>query len=209
MEGIVATSYSAGDKFYIDPSKLLPLARFLPQPKYGLFASLCQKLTFPSIMQFVFSLICTIWRWIWVNHCPINFLTYVCSDCPWILFYFFVHLCVEYFLFVFGFILLHHVLPWFFTTHTTSFFNWILKFELFHRFFMLCCSCLKTMFFMIYWICQRCFIFVVSMWCLYYTQNNRFLCSHKLKVNMEVSVASWDYIWFKGLLVLCLQSWKR
>ncbi|XP_054801789.1 putative H/ACA ribonucleoprotein complex subunit 1-like protein 1 [Prosopis cineraria] len=33
MEGIVATSYSAGDKFYIDPRKLLPLARFLPQPK--------------------------------------------------------------------------------------------------------------------------------------------------------------------------------
>lgn len=34
MEGIVATSYSAGDKFFIDPAKLLPLARFLPQPKY-------------------------------------------------------------------------------------------------------------------------------------------------------------------------------
>lgn len=34
MEGIVATSYSQGDKFYIDPAKLLPLARFLPQPKY-------------------------------------------------------------------------------------------------------------------------------------------------------------------------------
>ncbi|XP_044500071.1 putative H/ACA ribonucleoprotein complex subunit 1-like protein 1 [Mangifera indica] len=33
MEGIVATSYNQGDKFYIDPSKLLPLARFLPQPK--------------------------------------------------------------------------------------------------------------------------------------------------------------------------------
>ncbi|KAF2288190.1 hypothetical protein GH714_004887 [Hevea brasiliensis] len=33
MEGIVATSYSPGDKFYIDPNKLLPLARFLPQPK--------------------------------------------------------------------------------------------------------------------------------------------------------------------------------
>ncbi|KAL1195549.1 putative H/ACA ribonucleoprotein complex subunit 1-like protein 1 [Cardamine amara subsp. amara] len=33
MEGIVATSYVQGDKFYIDPSKLLPLARFLPQPK--------------------------------------------------------------------------------------------------------------------------------------------------------------------------------
>lgn len=36
MEGIVATSYAAGDKFYIDPAKLLPLARFLPQPKYVL-----------------------------------------------------------------------------------------------------------------------------------------------------------------------------
>ena len=33
MEGIVATSYSPGDKFFIDPYKLLPLARFLPQPK--------------------------------------------------------------------------------------------------------------------------------------------------------------------------------
>ncbi|CAN6439782.1 unnamed protein product [Victoria cruziana] len=33
MEGIIATSYSLGDKFYIDPAKLLPLQRFLPQPK--------------------------------------------------------------------------------------------------------------------------------------------------------------------------------
>ncbi|KAL9240200.1 hypothetical protein vseg_014446 [Gypsophila vaccaria] len=32
-EGIVATSYSPGDKFYVDPAKLLPLSRFLPQPK--------------------------------------------------------------------------------------------------------------------------------------------------------------------------------
>jgi hypothetical protein len=32
-EGIVATSYKAGDKFFIDPAKLLPLERFLPQPK--------------------------------------------------------------------------------------------------------------------------------------------------------------------------------
>ncbi|CAH8380987.1 unnamed protein product [Eruca vesicaria subsp. sativa] len=32
-EGIVATSYAEGDKFYIDPLKLMPLARFLPQPK--------------------------------------------------------------------------------------------------------------------------------------------------------------------------------
>ncbi|CAI0433141.1 unnamed protein product [Linum tenue] len=33
MEGIVASSYAPGDKFFIDPNKLLPLARFLPQPK--------------------------------------------------------------------------------------------------------------------------------------------------------------------------------
>ncbi|KAG2300225.1 hypothetical protein Bca52824_036697 [Brassica carinata] len=33
MEGIVATSYSEGDKFYIDPLKLFSLARFLPQSK--------------------------------------------------------------------------------------------------------------------------------------------------------------------------------
>lgn len=38
MEGIIATSYSAGEKFYIDPAKLLPLARFLPQPKYVFFS---------------------------------------------------------------------------------------------------------------------------------------------------------------------------
>eukprot|EP00210_Caulerpa_lentillifera_P000320 g313.t1 len=29
-EGIVATSYSNGEKFYIDPNRLLPLERFLP-----------------------------------------------------------------------------------------------------------------------------------------------------------------------------------
>ncbi|KAG6547755.1 hypothetical protein Mapa_010568 [Marchantia paleacea] len=33
QEGIIATSYKVGDKFYIDPNKLLPLQRFLPQPK--------------------------------------------------------------------------------------------------------------------------------------------------------------------------------
>lgn len=32
-DGVVATSYSAGDKFFIDPAKLLPLERFLPKPK--------------------------------------------------------------------------------------------------------------------------------------------------------------------------------
>ncbi|OAY68966.1 putative H/ACA ribonucleoprotein complex subunit 1-like protein 1 [Ananas comosus] len=37
MEGIIATSYSLGDKFFIDPAKLLPLSRFLPQPKYDFF----------------------------------------------------------------------------------------------------------------------------------------------------------------------------
>lgn len=31
-DGVVATSYGAGDKFFIDPAKLLPLERFLPQP---------------------------------------------------------------------------------------------------------------------------------------------------------------------------------
>lgn len=36
MDGIIATSYKEGDKFYIDPMKLLPLSRFLPQPKYEL-----------------------------------------------------------------------------------------------------------------------------------------------------------------------------
>ncbi|KAL9998648.1 putative H/ACA RNP complex subunit Gar1/Naf1, Cbf5-binding domain-containing protein [Helianthus debilis subsp. tardiflorus] len=36
LEGIIATSYAAGDKFYIGPAKLLALARFLPQPKYVL-----------------------------------------------------------------------------------------------------------------------------------------------------------------------------
>ena len=32
-DGVVATSYSKGDKFFIDPQKLLPLERFLPRPK--------------------------------------------------------------------------------------------------------------------------------------------------------------------------------
>ncbi|EHA8586328.1 putative H/ACA ribonucleoprotein complex subunit 1-like protein 1 [Cocos nucifera] len=39
MEGIIASSYSLGDKFYIDPTKLLPLSRFLPQPKGQLQAA--------------------------------------------------------------------------------------------------------------------------------------------------------------------------
>ncbi|GFY99865.1 H/ACA ribonucleoprotein complex, subunit Gar1/Naf1 protein [Actinidia rufa] len=46
MEGIVATSYSAGDKFYIDPAKLLPLARFLSQPKYVSFYFLREVVRF-------------------------------------------------------------------------------------------------------------------------------------------------------------------
>ncbi len=33
QEGVVASSYSPGDKFYISTEKILPLARFLPQPK--------------------------------------------------------------------------------------------------------------------------------------------------------------------------------
>lgn len=32
-DGIVATSFKEGDKFYIGPDKLLPLERFLPKPK--------------------------------------------------------------------------------------------------------------------------------------------------------------------------------
>jgi len=32
-EGMPATSFKAGDKLYINPEKLLPLQRFLPQPK--------------------------------------------------------------------------------------------------------------------------------------------------------------------------------
>ena len=33
QEGVVATSFADGKKFYIDPAKLLPLERFLPKPK--------------------------------------------------------------------------------------------------------------------------------------------------------------------------------
>ena len=32
MDGISASSFKAGDKLYINPEKLLPLQRFLPQP---------------------------------------------------------------------------------------------------------------------------------------------------------------------------------
>jgi H/ACA ribonucleoprotein complex subunit 1 len=32
-DGVVATSYGSGQKFFIDPMKLLPLERFLPKPK--------------------------------------------------------------------------------------------------------------------------------------------------------------------------------
>ena len=32
-DGITATSFKAGDKLFINPEKLLPLQRFLPQPK--------------------------------------------------------------------------------------------------------------------------------------------------------------------------------
>ena len=34
-DGIVATSYSKGDKFHISPDKLLPMERFLPQKGGG------------------------------------------------------------------------------------------------------------------------------------------------------------------------------
>lgn len=33
QEGIISTSFKAGDKFYIGGDKLLPIERFLPQPK--------------------------------------------------------------------------------------------------------------------------------------------------------------------------------
>lgn len=33
-EGIQATSFKLGDKFYIDSAKLLPIDRFLPKPKF-------------------------------------------------------------------------------------------------------------------------------------------------------------------------------
>ncbi|KAK9480813.1 Gar1-domain-containing protein [Lipomyces japonicus] len=33
QEGIVASSFKPGDKFYIGPDKLLPIERFLPKPK--------------------------------------------------------------------------------------------------------------------------------------------------------------------------------
>ena len=33
QEGVVASSYNQGDKFYISTEKILPLSRFLPQPK--------------------------------------------------------------------------------------------------------------------------------------------------------------------------------
>ena len=33
VEGVVATSFKAGDKFYIGTDKILPLERFLPKPK--------------------------------------------------------------------------------------------------------------------------------------------------------------------------------
>ena len=33
QEGVLATAYASGDKFFIDPYKLLPMDRFLPQPK--------------------------------------------------------------------------------------------------------------------------------------------------------------------------------
>ena len=33
QEGVVASSFAADKKFFIDPAKLLPLERFLPKPK--------------------------------------------------------------------------------------------------------------------------------------------------------------------------------
>ncbi|CAL9072189.1 unnamed protein product, partial [Musa textilis] len=55
LEGIITTSYSPGDKLYIDPAKQLPLTRFLRKPKYdnpSLF-SFCSLLTTTLLSQHV------------------------------------------------------------------------------------------------------------------------------------------------------------
>lgn len=33
LEGIIIASYTLGEKFFVDLAKLLPLQKFLPQPK--------------------------------------------------------------------------------------------------------------------------------------------------------------------------------
>ena len=47
QDGVVATSYANGDKFYIDPMKLLPLDRFLPKPKGSSAGITKGKIKFP------------------------------------------------------------------------------------------------------------------------------------------------------------------
>jgi hypothetical protein len=58
FEGVIATSYNEGDKFFIDPMKLLPLSRFLPQPKYDL------ELTVALLIS---SVIFARHSWLWNN----------------------------------------------------------------------------------------------------------------------------------------------
>ncbi|CCX34595.1 Gar1/Naf1 RNA binding region-domain-containing protein [Pyronema domesticum] len=43
QDGIVATSFKEGDKFYIGPDKLLPLERFLPKPKAATGAKVAKR----------------------------------------------------------------------------------------------------------------------------------------------------------------------
>lgn len=50
----MATSYNHGDKFYIDPAKLLPLARFLPQPKYVYISSLLSISILDVLIDFLY-----------------------------------------------------------------------------------------------------------------------------------------------------------
>ena len=58
QDGVVATSYANGDKFYIDPMKLLPLDRFLPKPKGSSAGITKGKLPMLSHRLFVHSLAC-------------------------------------------------------------------------------------------------------------------------------------------------------
>ena len=63
QDGVVATSYANGDKFYIDPMKLLPLDRFLPKPKGSSAGITKGKLPMLSHKLLVHDLACI--------HCPL------------------------------------------------------------------------------------------------------------------------------------------
>ncbi len=64
QDGVVATSYANGDKFYIDPMKLLPLDRFLPKPKGSSAGITKGKLPMLSHELLVHNLACI--------HCPLK-----------------------------------------------------------------------------------------------------------------------------------------